>query len=483
LGGEQGLLSIAFHPSYNTNRYFFVWYTGVTGAVTLARYRRDAVNPDIADPTSGQVLLTIPKPGSPYFTNHNGGKLNFGTDGFLYVGTGDGGSGGDPFNNAQDLTSLRGKMLRLDVNSFATSAPLYDIPATNPYLVQGDNIRDEIYAYGLRNPWRWSFDRSNGDMWIADVGQGLWEEVNYRPAGSTAGLNYGWRCYEGAHIYSGGGCTPSDTISPIFEYGHNNATGGYSITGGYVYRGSEFSALQGYYMTADYVSGNFWLVWPDGSGGFNSYQQPPGIPGNIDGFGEAADGTVYALQRSTGTLYKVVVTGVLPVTLSRFYAVGKNGYNELAWSSSSEINSTNYFVEYSSNGLDFKRVGMVSASGAGDYDFRHTITRRGDAWYRLAIADANGSVRYSNIVRVKNIGGNAVEVFPTIVSNGRFQVNVNEPVKSLQLINSSGAVVFTKNMQGLTGVVPVELQALPKGVYVLRVNGDKFAVNERMVIE
>ena len=232
-----------------------MWYTDVNGAVTLARYRRDVTNPDIADPASGQVLLRYSKPGSPYFTNHNGGKLNFGPDGMLYVGTGDGGNGGDPYNNAQNGNSLMGKMLRLNVNSFATSAPFYDIPADNPFLAPGDGILDEIYAIGLRNPWRWSFDRSTGDMWIADVGQGAWEEVNWLAAGSTSGVNYGWRCYEANHVY-GSGCSPAvtDTIAPIFEYSHNNATGGYSITGGYVYRGASYPELQGYYITADYLS-------------------------------------------------------------------------------------------------------------------------------------------------------------------------------------------------------------------------------------
>lgn len=189
------------------------------------------------------MLLTIAKPGSPsYYKNHNGGKLNFGPDGILYISNGDGGGSGDPDNNAQNGNSLLGKLLRLNVNNFSTS---YDIPANNPFVGAGC-FRDEIYAFGLRNPWRWSFDRATGDMWLADVGQGLWEEVNWLPANTIAGANFGWKCYEGNHVYASG-CSPAvtDTVSPVFEYGHNSTTGGLSITGGYVYRGSRISCFAG----------------------------------------------------------------------------------------------------------------------------------------------------------------------------------------------------------------------------------------------
>ena len=198
-GGEQGLLSVAFHPQYASNGYFFVLYTNSSGNPTLARYRRNLLDPLIGDPATAQVLLTLVKPVS--YTNHNGGKLIFGTDGMLYLGTGDSGSGGDPGNLAQNPNSLFGKMLRINVNGFATSAPFYAIPADNPFLTPGDGIADEIYNMGLRNPWRWSFDRLNGDFWIADVGQGNYEEVNHITAASAAAVNYGWRCREGMHDY------------------------------------------------------------------------------------------------------------------------------------------------------------------------------------------------------------------------------------------------------------------------------------------
>ncbi|RYF91443.1 MAG: hypothetical protein EOO03_01320, partial [Chitinophagaceae bacterium] len=457
--GEQGLLSVAFHPSYAINRYFFVWYTAAGGNVTLARYQRNLANPDVADLASGQVLLSIAKPGSPYYTNHNGGKLNFGADGMLYIGTGDGGSGGDPENNAQNGNSLLGKMLRLNVNSFATSAPFYDIPADNPFLAPGDGIRDEIFAIGLRNPWRWSFDRSTGDMWIADVGQGNWEEVNFLPAGSTAGANYGWRCYEGAHIYSGGGCTPSDTVSPVFEYPHNSTTGGFSITGGYVYRGPDAanSSLLGTYVTVDYISNNLWLIKPNGMGGFSSVRQG-GLLNNISSFGEGSDGTLYAVRRSNGTLYKVIVTAVLPVTISNLKAAAYTGYNQLSWQTTAASNVLQYHIEYSSDGQSFSRVGAIdaiNATGTSNYTFRHLLSPAAPLmFYRLAIEDRDGSLKYSDIVRL-SATVKAIQVSPTLVQNGIVNVTINSPLRSLQLINSNGAVVFQKNVTGLSGNVPL----------------------------
>ena len=484
-GGEQGLLSVAFHPSYNTNRYFFVWYTNAAGNITLARYQRNISNPDIADVASAQVLLSVPKPGSPYYTNHNGGKLNFGTDGMLYIGTGDGGSGGDPFNNAQNGNSLLGKMLRLNVNSFATSVPFYDIPPDNPFLASGDGILNEIYAIGLRNPWRWSFDRANGDMWIGDVGQGLWEEVNFLPAANTSGVNYGWRCYEGAHLYSGGGCSPTDTVSPVFEYGHNGTTGGFSITGGYVYRGTEFPALQGYYITTDYISTNLWLIRPNGIGGFTTTQQS-NVLNNISGFGEGADGTLYALRRSNGTLYKVIVTSLVPVTLTQFNASTYNGYNQLKWKTAAETNTNSYYIEYSINGIQFIKVGQVAAtrnSTGSQYNYRHNIQLTQPVFYRLAIEDADGSIQYSEIIRLSNDNSKPVSIYPTVTSNGTIQVVLKKPAKNIQLINSNGSLVYQKNMQGLLGFIPVNFPALPKGVYVLRIYGNDFLVKEKIILQ
>lgn len=268
---EQGLLSVAFHPEYSSNGYFYIYYTNKSGDITVARYKRATA--DAADFSSGVVLLTIPKP----FGNHNGGNLVFGRDGYLYFGTGDGGGAGDPNNNAQNGASLLGKILRIDVNN--PNPPYYSIPPSNPFA-ESTTTRQEIIATGVRNPWKWSFDKQTGDNWLADVGQNAWEEVNFLKPDSIINKNFGWNCFEGTHNYATNCSAQPNNIFPIFEYPHNNATGGYSITGGYVYRGNEFPSLQGYYLCTDYISGNGWLINPSENNGWNTTMQakwPVGI--------------------------------------------------------------------------------------------------------------------------------------------------------------------------------------------------------------
>ena len=261
-GDEQGLLGLAFHPDYASNGYFYVNYINNSGNTRISRFSVTPGNPELADPLSESILLTITQP----YSNHNGGNLEFGPDGYLYCGMGDGGSGGDPGNRAQDITSqLLGKMLRIDINS---GTP-YGIPPSNPFVgITGD---DEIWAYGLRNPWRWSFDRLTGDLWINDVGQDSYEEVDFQPASSAGGENYGWRCYEGNHEYNFSACSPTTTFTyPIFEYTHGDPDGGYVTTGGYVYRGTAFPGLYGKYIFCDFGTGNWWTTVPDGIGGWTT---------------------------------------------------------------------------------------------------------------------------------------------------------------------------------------------------------------------
>ena len=303
--GERGLLSMAFHPAYKNNGLFFVYYTNAQGSIEIARYKVSN-NPNIADLSTKSIIITIPHPGT---TNHNGGKLHFGPDGYLYFATGDGGGTGDPSNNSQNGRSLLGKMIRININD--STPPLnYSIPADNPYL-SDTTIADEIWGMGLRNPWRWSFDRLTHDIWIADVGQARREEVNFRRATETKGANYGWRCYEGKQVYNSKACQLIDKyIPPIFEYSHNNTTGGSSITGGFVYRGPEFPSLNGYYIFADYESGNQWMI-VDSSDTWVIKKQSGTFPGSISSFGESEDGTLYASSLSAGIVYKIeAVTGV-----------------------------------------------------------------------------------------------------------------------------------------------------------------------------
>jgi glucose/arabinose dehydrogenase len=295
--GEQGLLSLAFSPNYKTNGIFFVYYVNASGSLELARYKVSA-DPTIADAASKVVVLTIPHPTN---ANHNGGELHFGSDGFLYLTTGDGGGGGDVPNNAQNTTVLLGKMLRLAVNTSAT-APFYTIPAGNPY-------NNEVYALGLRNPFRWSFDRQTNNIWIGDVGQDSFEEINYRAAAKTLGANYGWRCYEGNTAFNTSGCLDtSNYVFPVYNYPTQNPAA--SIVGGVVYRGNNYLALKGYYISADFYSGNFYLITPKSGGGWTTTIQTA-LPTGIADFGESENGELFAVSLTSNTVYRIASTGAV----------------------------------------------------------------------------------------------------------------------------------------------------------------------------
>jgi len=285
---ERGLLGLAFHPNYAENGVFFIDYTDQNGSVVLARYQVSADDPNQADPNSAQQLLYVQQP----YANHNGGHLAFGPDGTLYVSLGDGGSGGDPQGNGQNSGTLLGTILRLDIDV----AEGYGIPDDNPF-VGSDTIRPEIWAWGLRNVWRFSFDRDTGDLYLADVGQNQWEEVNFQPAASSGGENYGWNVYEGTHTYSNQQ-PASDVVMPVVEYDHSN--GRCSVTGGYVYRGSELSGLEGYYLYGDWCTGTIWAVQPDG----DVWQPVVSLESGrqISSFGEDEAGELYLVDYAGSVL-------------------------------------------------------------------------------------------------------------------------------------------------------------------------------------
>lgn len=351
-GSEQGLLGLAFHPNYLQNGYFYVYYTrapqaGISaGSSVIARYRANPpyATSTTADLTSGTTLLEIPQPDA----NHNCGWMAFGPDGYLYIGTGDGGCGNDTncggnspsvvppghtavTGNAQDITSnLLGKLLRLDVDgpdNIPGNADDADPNTGTPYRAapgnpfNGSNGDREIFAYGLRNPWRDSFDRVTGDLWIADVGQGAREEINFVPAGLGAGFNFGWRCLEGTRVTGLTGCNPNDASlwPPIMEYGHSENIAptfihGCAITGGYVYRGSALPSLYGSYIFADYCSGDIWTIQRAAGGGLTNIVNrtaqltPPGGLGiqNVTSFGEDNQGELYICDQSGGEVYKII---------------------------------------------------------------------------------------------------------------------------------------------------------------------------------
>ena len=294
--GERGLLSVAFHPDYAQNGFFYVNYTEFSGPGTtvIARYSVSATDPNRANTGSAKILLKIAQP----FSNHNGGQMQFGPDGYLYIGMGDGGSGGDPGNRAQNLGDPLGKMLRIDVDG----GDPYAIPASNPFINRA-GARPEIWSYGLRNPWRFSFDRATGDLWIADVGQGLWEEIDFQPATSIGGENYGWRRMEGSHCFNpSSGCNDGTLVLPVIEYDHSG--GACSVTGGYVYRGSRYPRMKGTYIYGDYCNGMIWGATGPGAGGVSS-RLLLDTSITISTFGEDANGEIYVTDHSGGRLYHI----------------------------------------------------------------------------------------------------------------------------------------------------------------------------------
>ncbi len=299
-GGERGLLGVAFHPDFAHNRRLFVHYSRAGDGATVVSELRASADGTRADPTSERILLTVSQP----YANHNGGEIVFGPDGYLYIGLGDGGSGGDPHGNGQSLRTLLGKILRIDMDGAHAAGKAYAIPPDNPFaeggLRPGQGLA-EIWAFGLRNPWRFSFDREGGDLYIGDVGQGAWEEIDRQPGDSRGGENYGWNVMEGRHCYSGQ-CDQAGLVMPIAEYSHGE--GRCSVTGGHVYRGTRQPLLRGVYIFADYCSGTIFTLQVDEG---TIAPRPVADTGlNLPSFGEGEDGEIY-LVALDGTLSRVVV--------------------------------------------------------------------------------------------------------------------------------------------------------------------------------
>lgn len=325
---EQGLLGLAFHPNFTSNGHFYVNYTRDPGPgldrTVIERYSVSA-DPNVADSTSGFTLLEIEQD----FANHNGGDIHFGPDGFLYIGMGDGGSGEDPRDRSQDLDQLLGKMLRIDVDGSIGAGEVacglvtnYGIPDDNPFHGATAGC-DEIWAYGLRNPWRFSFDRVTGDMFIGDVGQYFWEEIDFQPASSTGGENYGWSCKEANTTPNYNDCLPGPLVDPILDYGRSF---GCSVTGGFRYRG-PIEPLVGDYLYADYCDGRFWIASTDDGGAtWSTEQWSQSVSGSPSSFGEDEAGNLYVTDLSNGGLYR------FESAFAAFFTDGFESGNTTSWS-------------------------------------------------------------------------------------------------------------------------------------------------------
>lgn len=292
---ERGLLDIAFHPDYSENGYFYINYTDLNGHTVVSRWQVSD-DPNRADPDSESIVLQVQQP----YSNHNGGQIEFGPDGYLYIGLGDGGNQGDTEGNGQNPQTLLGAILRIDVDS----ASPYAIPADNPFI-NDDNVRNEIWAYGVRNPWGLQFDSLTGDLYFADVGQDLWEEVNWQPAG-VGGQNYGWNILEATHCYGAENCDETGLTLPIHEYNHD--IGACSITGGAVYRGDEYPQMQGNYFFGDLCLGSIWAMVSNGDGSWSVRAVQPQWVSSVV-FAADAAGNLYVGDRGTDTLFRIEPAG------------------------------------------------------------------------------------------------------------------------------------------------------------------------------
>ncbi len=331
-GGERGLLGLAFHPDYADNGYFYVNYTDTNDPMhtTIARFQVQADDANVADPASEKILLRVEQP----YNNHNAGDLAFGPDGYLYIPLGDGGSGGDPDDFSQNRLSFLGKLLRIDVDN----GDPYAIPPDNPFAMD-DFTLDEIWAIGLRNPWRFSFDRLTGDLWIGDVGQNRWEEIDFQPAESDGGENYGWDCFEGSEMFamSSTDCGGDTYTDPVFEYFNTTNTNGCSVTGGFVYRGDDYVELYGQYIFTDFCSGKFWATEQLEDGSFETRELANFNNFDYSSFGEDQSGELYVAGLASGTIYRLTelcsafTTESLSISQSESTLSVPEGFSSYQW--------------------------------------------------------------------------------------------------------------------------------------------------------
>ena len=472
--GEQGLLSMAFDPNYSANKRFYVFYTNSDGNLEISRYETGD-DPYRADMSTKHILITIPH---PTYSNHNGGEMHFGPGGFLYVSTGDGGSGGDPSNNAQNTGSYLGKLLRLDVNNTNL------IPADNPFP------NSLVYAYGLRNPFRWSFDRLNNDVWIGDVGQNAYEEINSIIFSDLKGANFGWRCYEGNAAYREEDCdSEGDYVFPVKDYEITDTTK--SVIGGVVYRGSAFPELYGYYIGTDYYSKKIHIISKDNSFAFND--ESVGIAGIAD-FGESENGELYAVGRGTNTLYRIAPPAPMPVRFTSFRVIpGENNGALLLWTVTESGDFSHYEIQRSNDAVSFSTLGNVSrkdASGeTADYSFKDEFTSPGELYYyRIKAWDLDGTFQYSTIASFSaTVAGNQPGsparryILPNIIGQGKINISLTDPFDRLELISLSGQTIQKFGLESRHGEIVLDAGNIPSGIYLARLISPGRVVTEKVI--
>lgn len=470
--GESGFGGLVFHPGYKNNGYLFTYYNALNGNVTISRWKVSSADPDSVDINSEVVLFSEPKPDG--YTNHNGTDMHFGKDGNLYISTGDGGSPGDYFNNAQNGKSFFGKILRINVDNFDTP-PYYTIPADNPFINNPDYI-PEVFALGFRNPWRWSFDRETGDMWIADVGQDSIEEVDYGKQEDIKGSNFGWHCYEADAPYNLDGCgSMSNFTFPIFQYRHDDPNGGKSIIGGFVYRGNIYTQLNGYYICADFVVPHTWLIRSNRVGGWDIALQDEGIPGNISSIGEDENGELYATSIN-GQVYQIQSDNVLHATLLSFTAHTYKKSVILEWETASEINVDSFVLEYSDDAIHFTSIAEIAPhnnQANNSYSYEHNPPDSGIIYYRLAMKNNDGTNLYSSVITVVFHPSDQTLVYPTIVTNNLINIVVNDNFDALTIFDFSGRKIVYKSLKGITGSMQLTIPNVASGIYFIHFSGER----------
>ncbi len=448
---ECGLLGLAFHPNYKSNGYFYVDYVADNPLRTvIARFQVSQSNPDSALASSEEILLTIPQ---PYSIWHKGGQLNFGSDGYLYIGMGDGGPEDDPDGHGQDLTILLGKILRIDVDQQSDGLN-YSIPASNPFYQNSSGYKQEIYAYGLRNPWRFNFDPVTGYLWCGDVGQDSWEEIDL----VQGGKNYGWNCYEGFHVFNTN-CSGGNYTFPVFEYGHTN--GNCAIIGGFVYSGKRRPELEGKYIYGDYCTGSIWQFQLSDS----SNTLAANAPTQIYSFGEDMNGELY-IGGMDNNIYDFVPAIAAPSNLTS--SLAENGKVNLAWTDNSD-NENGFIIQRKGSDNIFVQAGTV---GANITTFTDTVNSADNYVYRVIAFSDSAESDYSN---ESSILVTSVSPIP-IISKLKYNLSQNYP----NPFNPSTIINYTV---AKTGLVTIKLYNIMGSEIAILLNEVKKPGNYQLTFE